>query len=91
MQSMPALGSRLDMEPHSSTAEKTYVKVIRDFAGIEEFRTLWQDWRAHPNSDVDFCTTIMRSIPDVVRPHVLVLYRGGRPGQCLLADSRTAA
>src|SRR5208282_240443 len=84
MQSMPALGSRLAMEPHSGSAEKTHVKVIRDFAGIEEIRSLWQDWRAHPNSDLDFCTAIMRSVPDVIRPHILVLYRGGTPRAMLV-------
>ncbi len=72
------------MERHSVSVENTYVRVVRDFEGIEEIRSQWQDWQGHPNSDLDFCTTIMRSVPDVIRPHILVLYRGGTPRAMLV-------
>ena len=65
-------------------AEGLRLRIIRDFAGIEEIREVWSAWHSHPNSDIDFYLTILRSMPGEVSPYVIVLYRGEAP-QALLA------
>lgn len=60
------------------------LRIIRDYAGIEEIRPIWTAWQSHPNADIDFYLTILRSRPEVLRPHVLVLYRGDAPEAMLI-------
>ncbi len=60
------------------------VRVIRDLSGIENIRPVWASWHQHPNSDIDFYQSVIRSMPGVLRPHILVLYRGGVPQAMLI-------
>jgi hypothetical protein len=61
-----------------------HVRVIRDLSGVEEIRPVWTSWHQHPNSDIDFYQTVIRSMPGVLRPHILVLYQGGVPQAMLI-------
>jgi Acetyltransferase (GNAT) domain len=63
--------------------EEMRLRIIRDFAGIEDIREVWSAWHSHPNSDIDFYLTILRSMPGA-SPYVVLLYRGEEP-QALLA------
>ena len=65
-------------------AEELRVRIIRDFAGIEEIREVWSAWHNHPNSDIDFYLTILRSMPGEVRPYIVMLYRGEAPQAMLI-------
>ena len=55
------------------------VRVIRDLNELSEIRSIWENWQSHPNTDLDFYQTILRVRADIVRPHVMVVYGGGRP------------
>jgi len=55
------------------------IQVLRSISGIEGFRDDWMRMQWHPNSDIDFYQVALRSIPSVVRPHVLLLWRDGMP------------
>jgi CelD/BcsL family acetyltransferase involved in cellulose biosynthesis len=60
------------------------IRIIRDFAGIEEIREVWSAWHTHPNSDIDFYQTILRGMPGEVSPYVVVLYRNEEPRALLI-------
>jgi hypothetical protein len=41
-------------------------------------------WPGHRDADIDFYLTIVRSYPEVLRPHVIVLFRNGKPEAILI-------
>ena len=55
------------------------VKVARSAQEVEAIRDIWMSWQLNPNADIDFYLQVLRSRPEVLRPHVLVLYRDGVP------------
>ena len=64
--------------------EELRVRVVRDYAGVEDIRPIWRSWQSLPNADIDFYLTILRSHPEMLSPHILVLYRGDRPEAMLV-------
>jgi CelD/BcsL family acetyltransferase involved in cellulose biosynthesis len=60
------------------------VRVLRSLAELEEIRPYWESWPGHPESRMDFYLSLLRSTPDIVRPHVLAVYRDGRPESILI-------
>lgn len=60
------------------------VTVLRNLTEVENVRGIWSSWQNHPNSDVDFYLTVLHSRPEVLRPHVLLLHRGGSPEAMLI-------
>jgi hypothetical protein len=58
-------------------------RVIRTLPEIEEIRPVWENWSNHPNSDIDFFLMNLRNEPGNPRPHIIVVYRRGRP-ECIL-------
>jgi hypothetical protein len=60
------------------------VRAVRDYAGIEDLRPIWTSWQSHPNADIDFYLTVLRSLPEVLRPYVLILHRGDNPEAMLI-------
>jgi len=63
---------------------KESVKVLRSAAEIEDLRETWKSWQYHPNSDIDFYLTVNRLRPQILRPHVVMLYRDGQPDAMLI-------
>jgi hypothetical protein len=59
------------------------VRIARTLPELEELREIWDLWCDDPNADLDFYLAFARSRPEFVRPHVMVLYREGRP-DCML-------
>src|SRR5439155_3981179 len=59
-------------------------RIVRDLGEIEEIRGVWSAWNRQPNSDIDFYLTVLRCGPEVVRPHIIVLNRGGLPNALLI-------
>jgi Acetyltransferase (GNAT) domain len=53
------------------------VRVARTLAEVEALRQQWVAWPSHRDSDIDFYLMIVQSYPEVLRPHVMALYRGG--------------
>src|SRR6202012_1412454 len=50
----------------------------------EALREVWGSWPGHRDADMDFYLMIVGSYPEVVRPHVVVLYRDGMPDAILV-------
>jgi hypothetical protein len=59
------------------------IRTFRTPSAIEEVREVWKSWQYHPNSDVDFYLTVNRLRPQILRPHVMVLYRDNHPDAML--------
>ena len=60
------------------------VKVLRGIAELEEIRELWESWPGNRDSEMESYLRFLRSNPAAVRPHVLVVYREGRPDAILV-------
>jgi hypothetical protein len=75
-------------EEHVTTPENgasSYkVKVFRALDDLEELREFWDSRCEDPNADLDFFLVSARCRREIVRPHVIVLYRNSAP-VCLLA------
>jgi len=59
--------------------EQVAVRIIRTLQEIESIRSAWSCWKTHPYVDVDFYLGHESTSPGFVRPHIIVLYRDGRP------------
>src|ERR1700674_2927239 len=60
------------------------VRVLRSLSEVEQIRSVWTHWNGHPNSDIDLYLLLMQSRPEIVCPHIIVLYREGRPEAMLI-------
>jgi CelD/BcsL family acetyltransferase involved in cellulose biosynthesis len=60
------------------------ITVARTTEQIEKIRPIWAQWNAHPNSDIDFYLWLQAHRSEIVRPHVVVLERGGKPTAMLV-------
>jgi hypothetical protein len=70
--------------PDADAHEGTHVKVFRSLDELEQIRNNWNSWNQHPNADFDFFSRIVRSRSEILRPHVIVLYRSGSPEAILV-------
>jgi len=52
---------------------------VRVLAEVDELKDFWTSCPSHRDADFDFYLFFLRNSPEVVRPHVIVLYRDGRP------------
>jgi hypothetical protein len=59
--------------------EKVEIRIARSLAEVEALRGSWSAWPGHRDSDIDFYIMIVQSYSEVLRPHVIALYRGGEP------------
>jgi hypothetical protein len=60
------------------------VRILRSPGELEEIREVWTSWQHHPNIDIDFYLTVNRLRPQILRPHVMVLYRDNHPDALLI-------
>src|ERR1700683_2864939 len=60
------------------------IRIARDFAEVESLREAWSRWPGHRDSEIDFYLMILRSYPEVLRPHVIALYRNEQPEAILI-------
>jgi hypothetical protein len=60
------------------------VRVLRTLSEVEEIRASWASWQGNPDADIDFYLSVFRPGTDIVRPHVIVVYRGGIPNAILV-------
>lgn len=78
-----------DQVPSVSTtalaeAQPVSIRVVRTVEEIEQIRDVWSAFQQHPNADIDFYLLVCRTRPEILRPHVIVLYREGRPEAMLV-------
>jgi hypothetical protein len=64
--------------------EPIVTKVVRSLEEVKGIAEVWRSWQYHPNSDLDFYPAVLRSRPEILRPHVIVLYRGETPQAMLI-------
>jgi hypothetical protein len=60
------------------------VRVLRTLSEVEEIRSTWGSWQGNPDADIDFYLSFFRAGTEIVRPHVIVVYRGGIPDAILV-------
>lgn len=60
------------------------VRILRSLEELEALRPVWETWPGNRDSDIDFYQLVVRNNPESKRPHVLVVYRGGRPDAMLV-------
>jgi hypothetical protein len=60
------------------------VRTLQTVAEVEELRSYWTSWQSHPNADIDFFLMICGVRPEIIRPHVIVVYRDGVPDALLV-------
>lgn len=60
------------------SGEEIGIRVARSLAEVEALREPWMSWPGHRDSDIDVFLMIVQSLPEVARPHVVALYRGGK-------------
>lgn len=61
------------------TTDGYQIETIKTIQDIESIRTFWQSVHKHPNSDIDFYLSIIRSRSNIIRPHVLLIKHYGTP------------
>lgn len=59
------------------------LRILETATEFEELREAWSAWNDGPEADLDFFSIHLRHTRGVVRPHVMVVYRNGRP-DCML-------
>jgi len=59
-------------------SDNIQIRIARDSAEVESLRDAWSKWPGHRDSEIDFYLMIVRSYPEVIRPHVIALYRKGQ-------------
>jgi len=55
------------------------VCVLATAQEVEGVRSIWTAWRKNPEADIDYFLLMLRLRPEIVRPHVLVVYEKGEP------------
>ncbi len=60
------------------------IKILQTVSEVELHRELWNRWPGHRDSDIDFYLEFILSHPEVLCPHVVVLYRSGCPDAMLI-------
>jgi len=60
------------------------VKVLKALPELAEIRREWEIWPGNRDSDMDSFLTFLGSNLGTVRPHVVVVYRAGRPDAILV-------
>jgi hypothetical protein len=69
------VGSRID--------SRASLRILREPAEFEEIRDSWLAWNDGREADPDLFAIRLRHTREAVRPHVMVVYREGRP-DCML-------
>jgi hypothetical protein len=65
--------------PGGAKAHDCAVRVLRSIAELEEVREAWTSWQNHPDADMDLYLMLLQNCKEVARPHVIVVFCGGRP------------
>ena len=61
-----------------------YVRVLKTLQELQEVHRVWGAWSGNRDSEMESYLKFLRSNPATLRPHVLVVYRGGVPDAILV-------
>lgn len=61
---------------HHTTNQYT-IRIIDTLCDLEFIRDKWEALQWHPHGDIDFYRLIITSRSEIIRPHVIVLYKNG--------------
>jgi hypothetical protein len=79
------LGERaFSSSPGRTVSSGLRIGVIQSESDIDQIRPSWIAWKGHRDSDIDYYLELIRSAKNVIRPHVIVLYRDGQPDAILI-------
>jgi Acetyltransferase (GNAT) domain len=67
------------------------IRIVTSVRDMEGLRPSWTSWKGHRDSDIDFFLNLVQSSERVIRPHVIVLYRAGRPDAILVGRLERAS
>lgn len=65
-------------------ADGVSVKILSAVTDLEAIREVWESWPGNRDSEMESYLGFLQSNPKTVRPHVLVVYRAGRPDAILV-------
>lgn len=68
----------------SANSQGYTVTVLRNAEEVQQVRRIWEQMQRHPNCDIDFYLLLLRCRPEMLRPHVMALYRDERPEAMLI-------
>ncbi len=60
-------------------------EVTSNLDDLEKLRPIWSSMQSHPNTDLDFYLSILKSRSNVLRPHIVVLYKDSDPIAIMVA------
>lgn len=63
---------------------KHEIIIARSLSEIERLRGFWMESPGHRDSDIDVYLMVIQSYSEVLRPHVIAIYRDGRPDAILV-------
>ncbi len=55
------------------------IELCSTVENIQGLRNAWEQMQHHPNADIDFYLSILKSRPKILRPHILTLMDAGNP------------
>lgn len=61
-----------------------YVRALKTLSELQEIYQVWECWSGNRDSEMESYLRFLGSNPAAVRPHVLVVYRGGVPDAILV-------
>jgi hypothetical protein len=67
------------MKGKNSVSKDFVVTTARNLEEISAIRTIWEEFQSRPNSDIDHYLHVVREDQNVIRPHVTLLLRSGKP------------
>lgn len=71
-------------QPEANPSRSLTVRTLTTPEEVERIRPVWSAFQKHPDADIDCFLLALRMRPEIVRPHVLVVYARDEP-ICLLA------
>jgi hypothetical protein len=74
----------MNKKPENPMCTTASVNVLRTLPELETIRREWQSWPGNRDSEMESYLALVRTNQETVRPHVLVVYREGRPDAILV-------
>jgi len=68
---------------HLCDGDRLTLHVAKSSSEVEQLRGFWKRWNRHLHCDIDSFLSLDRHHQDILRPHVMVVYRQGRV-ECIL-------
>jgi hypothetical protein len=54
-------------------------RIVKTLSEVEELRDMWERFQWYPDTDIDFFLTLLKSRPEIIGPHIVVIYENGSP------------